>query len=199
MSKLYLAKSDFNWADEMDLLGFTIIDEEAKLEFEKLAKDYEDVIKFYVGTNEEVTFKNGQDVLDHITFTEITPETSVAIVEAFEGEDDEDIFNMIYEYLCSLSDDPDYEQIDALVDNLEEGSANFNKLESQARIWYDNEEKEAKAEGYSMTYGFDLISETSEIMSEEDDDEITTVEFEEPSVEMQEEDLEENAPLEPVE
>jgi hypothetical protein len=205
MSKFYLVKSDFNWADEMDLEGFAIVTEKEKLEFEELARKVTEEIEFYVGSNEEVRFDNGEDLLDHMTFTEISAEVSNTICEAFDTPSGgEDILEMIYEYLCSLSTEPDYEQIDALVDNLEEGSANYKKLEGQARIWYQNEQ-DTEEDGSTMSFGFDLIERATDRLydmldePETDTQEVTQVELPATDDPVVTQEPDENASLEPVE
>lgn len=54
----YILKSDFNWADEMNLEGFIIINEIQKENFRKAFEGYKtldsDYFNFYCGTNEEV-------------------------------------------------------------------------------------------------------------------------------------------------
>ena len=50
-----------NWADEMDIIGQSIFTKEDWKEFEQKLKEHTDEIEFYVGTNEEIQFRNGQD------------------------------------------------------------------------------------------------------------------------------------------
>lgn len=55
MSQKYIIDTSFNWADEIDINQFTILDEEERQAFIKLTDDMDDdyVYTAYVGTNEE--------------------------------------------------------------------------------------------------------------------------------------------------
>lgn len=75
--KQYLVKTSTNWADEMPLDGFTILDEkelnEAIKEMAELAADNFDA-EVSVGTNEEIDVK-ASEVLDELySAIELTPE-----------------------------------------------------------------------------------------------------------------------------
>ena len=55
MSQKYIIDTSFNWADEMDINQFTILDEEERQAFIKLTDEMDDdyVYTAYVGSNEE--------------------------------------------------------------------------------------------------------------------------------------------------
>lgn len=71
MTKVLIKHKD-NWADEIDLEGFSIMDSEAwnkkKEEISKIAKSF----TVYVGTNEEIDYNNGNEFLKTLTVNEIS-------------------------------------------------------------------------------------------------------------------------------
>lgn len=71
MSKVLIKHKD-NWADEIDLEGFSIMESDA---WNKRKEDISNMTKpftVYVGTNEEIDYKNGNAFLRTLTVKEIT-------------------------------------------------------------------------------------------------------------------------------
>lgn len=68
-----LVKWSSNWADEMDIQGFSIM---KKQEWEHYKKEVIKLKNFciYVGTNEEIDYRSGEDLLEEITIKKISPE-----------------------------------------------------------------------------------------------------------------------------
>ena len=55
-----------NWADEMDISGFKIMSDEEWTEYQKAFNKYDDTIYYCIGTNEEMEYENGPEVLNDI-------------------------------------------------------------------------------------------------------------------------------------
>lgn len=67
-----------NWADEMDISGFVITTKKDWEDFQSEVKEREDFC-IYVGTNEEIEYSNGQELLDEISVTELSKEEETLI------------------------------------------------------------------------------------------------------------------------
>ncbi|MEK5036247.1 hypothetical protein MKY96_32880 [Paenibacillus sp. FSL R7-0302] len=95
-TQLYLMKYSDNWADEMDVQGHCIINQNDMEYFIDSAEmvDYSD---FYVGTNEEITYKGKQSVLKAVKFIEITKEESEVLERL--GLDDCGFASTFYEFV----------------------------------------------------------------------------------------------------
>ncbi len=78
-----LVQLNDNWADEMDLDGFQIMDEEKwKISEERLRRS-ENYIEIYVGTNEEIDYRNGKDFLKSLTIISISDDQFDFIKKTF--------------------------------------------------------------------------------------------------------------------
>jgi hypothetical protein len=80
---LVLIKWDSNWADEMDIEGFIIVSKEKAKEFKKQLKDYDSYFEVYVGTNEDIEYGSGEELLNELTFKTITEEEAKTIKKFF--------------------------------------------------------------------------------------------------------------------
>lgn len=70
----YIVRYSGNWADEMDLEGFSLMDGEELNKYIETAKKFfatGDTYSFYVGTNEEVEYESLEDFLNDFTATAI--------------------------------------------------------------------------------------------------------------------------------
>ncbi len=78
-----LVKWSSNWADEMDIEGFRIMKQE---EWEAYKKEVRKKKYFciYVGTNEDIEYSSGEDLLAEIKVKKITPEEE-RIIRKFIG------------------------------------------------------------------------------------------------------------------
>jgi hypothetical protein len=78
-----LLKWSSNWADEMDVEGFDIM---KKTEWEEFKKKVRKMKNFcvYIGTNEEIDYANGEDLLAEIKVKKISPEEE-RIIKKFVG------------------------------------------------------------------------------------------------------------------
>lgn len=71
MSKV-LIKHSANWADEIDLEGFTIMDSDAWEKRKEKIANINESFTVYVGTNEDIEYRNGNAFLRTLTVKEIT-------------------------------------------------------------------------------------------------------------------------------
>ena len=82
MSKVLVKWSD-NWADEMDVEGFVIMDNSEWKEFQETAKKVNSPISICVGTNEEIEYPNGDALLENITTKKLTSDEAKTITKFF--------------------------------------------------------------------------------------------------------------------
>lgn len=52
-----------NWADEMDVRGFAILTDERWAEIKSKLEAHSDTLEFNVGSNEEISYDDGKDLL----------------------------------------------------------------------------------------------------------------------------------------
>ena len=83
--ELVLIKWDSNWADEMDIEGFIITDKESANSFKKQLKDYVSSFEVCVGTNEDIEYGSGEELLSELKFKTIT-EDEAKVIQKFFGE-----------------------------------------------------------------------------------------------------------------
>jgi hypothetical protein len=155
----YLVKSYFDWADEMDLTGFAVLSEVNKIAIETALAEYEDEIVFSVGTNEEVVFDNGLELLSCLVFTEITDEKAELLHGMFNEYSDIDETEMVIEYLLDLAPEAEEESIISYVEELNRKSAKYKNLLAKADEYFN-----IRAVEYELSYGFDLTSYVSDLM-----------------------------------
>lgn len=105
--KYYLLRYADNWADEMDLEGYVVLDEEEHAAFQQKLNAL-DGFTFVVGTNEDIEYDSKEDLEAVIDIEEIT-EADVDVLEkldllsvGFAGDlmdqlywDDDSMFNFI--------------------------------------------------------------------------------------------------------
>jgi len=95
-----LLQWDSNWADEMDISGFVITTEKIWKDYKKELKKKEEFC-IYVGSNEEIDYSDGKELLEEISVTKLSDEeadliskkigTSFGFTDFFEiEEEDED-------------------------------------------------------------------------------------------------------------
>ena len=72
-----------NWADEMDIEGWTIVDKEKSKEIISYVTSTNSDFSISVGTNEEIDYSNGKEFLDDLTFTDITDEEANTLIKLF--------------------------------------------------------------------------------------------------------------------
>lgn len=72
--KYKLVKFDDNWADEMDISGYIIMESDKWEKIENNLKNYKDRIYVGFGTNEDNDYRNGKEFLNTIDVKNITEE-----------------------------------------------------------------------------------------------------------------------------
>lgn len=77
-----------NWAEEIDVDGFVIMEKEYVSYMKKFLKDFNYTISVDIGFNEEVEYDNGRDLLGEIEFIKITNKDSEIIEKIFGVEND---------------------------------------------------------------------------------------------------------------
>ncbi len=78
----HLIKYNDNWADEMDLDGFRLMERKEYKEFVKGIRAIKEFpLEIYFGTNQEVTFESVEDIMKSLKFETVT-EDEFALLEA---------------------------------------------------------------------------------------------------------------------
>lgn len=98
--KNVLIEFNGNWADEIDVCGFSVKTTEEWEKDKALIEAYEREIILCIGTNEELEFENGQDFLNCLTVTEISDASEKVITKYF---GDSYGFAMLDEYLEAIA------------------------------------------------------------------------------------------------
>jgi hypothetical protein len=81
--KHYLLKFKGNWADEMNLDGYAVLDEVDFKKFERKIKEKFEIdrgFSFYVGTNEYIEYQNIEEIKNDYSLVEID-ESEVKVLE----------------------------------------------------------------------------------------------------------------------
>ena len=81
-----LLQWDSNWADEMDIYGFSLMDKEDWIEYKNYLQNLKKGFYFYIGSNEGIEYSNGQELLSEITVTEISDREAATVEKLFGGE-----------------------------------------------------------------------------------------------------------------
>jgi len=118
VDKNYLATFSGNYADEFDMSEFMTMKGDEIISIIELLKSYEDEIEICFGTNEDLQFEDGDDLLSQISIKEISDAEADVLDRLFGGgfgdsgvfdyisdmeseidEDDEEIYEKRYEEL----------------------------------------------------------------------------------------------------
>jgi len=87
-----LLKFEDNWADEMDVYSYALVQDDIKEMWDKIEsysyddKCNTDEVTIVIGSNEEIEYENVADLLSNITVTEITDEQAQAIESTLGAE-----------------------------------------------------------------------------------------------------------------
>lgn len=84
--KQVLLTWDGNWADEMDISGFAIVSESRWLKHKSDLENKTNRFYFYVGTNEEIEYSNGKELLREIEVKYVTEDEAKVVNKLFGGE-----------------------------------------------------------------------------------------------------------------
>jgi hypothetical protein len=85
-----------NWADEMDIEGFKIYDEADWKSYETELKARERKFDIYIGTNEEIRYDDGKDLLNSLKVKKITDDEAKTIKKLFGDEFGFTQFSSVY-------------------------------------------------------------------------------------------------------
>jgi len=85
MKNNVLLEWDGNWADEMDVSGFAVMEKKDWNKYKKFLSNHDKEFTFYIGTNEEIEYENGKELLSEISVTPITDEQCKVIEDLFGG------------------------------------------------------------------------------------------------------------------
>lgn len=80
MSKVLIKCKD-NWADEMDLEGFSIMDSDAWTKRKESISNITESFTICVGTNEDIEYRNGNAFLRRLVVKEITDDEANVIIK----------------------------------------------------------------------------------------------------------------------
>jgi hypothetical protein len=107
MANKILITWDTNWADEMDIAGFKIVTETEANEFKEKLKNNKDWFTICIGTNEDIEYGSGKDLLSELKFKKITEEEEIIIKKFFGDSFGHTDFMRVDEW-----DDDDYDEED---------------------------------------------------------------------------------------
>jgi hypothetical protein len=77
-----------NWNDEIDVDGFVILNKTQMCHVTGFLKKFKDPISISLGFGEDVEYENGKELLEEITFQEVTPEECETIMKFFGESND---------------------------------------------------------------------------------------------------------------
>ena len=105
-----LLTADFNYADEFDLTEWIILDSNETKELVENVQNYDDTIYFGFGTNQELRYTNGQEMLNEITVRLISEEEADIIQDVMESvNSDHNFFNTLFEIIEEDEEDDEEE------------------------------------------------------------------------------------------
>jgi len=105
-----LLTASVNYADEFDMSEWLIIDAGTFKGVIKKAKEYDNEVEWYFGSNEQLSFENGSDMLSNITVKAISQEESDAVKSVFGYSEFGDA--NFFDNLFDLSDEDEDEDED---------------------------------------------------------------------------------------
>lgn len=114
MGKYYILNYEANWADEMNVEGFEIVDETEYQEFLDVLEKFKnndsmESISFYIGSNEEMCYESKEALFNDITIDEISKEEFDLLSKRFgRGFGFTDGIDFIYNYVLDMEDEDDY-------------------------------------------------------------------------------------------
>jgi len=146
-----IVKWEDNWADEMDLNGFVIMKEEDWNRFLVYMGNIDYEIVYCIGTNEEITYANGNEALNYFEMEFITSDQAQVFEDlniTTSGFSGPGIMDFLYDIQdleeCNYS--PEYQSWDKEIYKPKKVSVSY-----KVRNWIKRTEDLAKA-GYEKTY-----------------------------------------------
>lgn len=85
MNTHYIVKFVDNWADEMDVAGFYIYEKTTWDELKTNIENIKTKMEFSIGTNEELEYRNGKELLNSFVEIPLTFEKYEIILQLFPG------------------------------------------------------------------------------------------------------------------
>jgi hypothetical protein len=85
-SPFYLIKYSDNWADEMDIEGWVILNESQTFDLINAIRNLDYSFTYFCGTNEELDYSSPSHLLATLTFTGITEGQCIDLKALFDGE-----------------------------------------------------------------------------------------------------------------
>jgi hypothetical protein len=86
--KNYMMIYSGNWNDEIDVDGFVIMEKKQMSYMTKFLKEYKNPISISIGFDDYVEYDNGKELLEEISFQEITQEEFETINKFFGTSND---------------------------------------------------------------------------------------------------------------
>lgn len=108
MSKVIITW-DSNWADEMDISGFSIVSDQEAKDLKKKLNERKTSFTICVGTNEDIDYDNGSDLLSELSFKKISDEDAKIIRKYVGDEFGFTEFLSQVEYWDDEEEDEDYD------------------------------------------------------------------------------------------
>jgi hypothetical protein len=122
MSKV-LVKWSGNWADEMNVEGFVIMDDSEWKEYQETAKKVNSPFSISVGTNEDIEYPNGTALLENIKAKKLTTDEAKTIVKFFGEYGGQDYFRYCLD--DALEDEYEVEDEESYYEDEEDEEENF--------------------------------------------------------------------------
>jgi len=86
-NKYYLIKFRDNWSDEMNIYGFSVMTSEEWSKYSNTLKNHKNRFNYYIGTNEDVEYRNGNELLRRMNPKEINLNEYNFLKENFKSYD----------------------------------------------------------------------------------------------------------------
>lgn len=150
-----LVKWDGNWADEMDLSSFCVFDGPSWNAYRKELEDHDMEMELYIGTNEELSFDNGKDLLSEMSVQFITAEEAEVINKLFDGSHDQaGVFSIELENEEEEEEeDEDYNEDEDTDSEDEEDDRPYSVVEMEKKGWILTVTGEKTPEGDDIYHG----------------------------------------------
>lgn len=100
-----LVKWDSNWADEMDVEGFAMLEKSEADKLKKTLKNFKREFTVCIGTNEEIDYEKGSDMLDELEFKKISEEEYKTVKKLFGTSGGHDFVDIVSELETMDQDD----------------------------------------------------------------------------------------------
>ena len=86
--KKFIMMYSGNWNDEIDVDGFVIMNKSQSTYLKRFLKNFDSPISISLGFGDDVDYDNGRDLMDEISFQEITNEEGDVIRKIFGNSND---------------------------------------------------------------------------------------------------------------